>query len=621
MDDNMELISNPQTVIAEEDRWAEYDDQAWVAAANNIVAALVRTNGLLEQGIAAAEESWAAMDRFVEEQRTFQVLFLEGMWNGFHAEAAKEEVEGDRGAGVFGDMEVQRKNEKRMLPVDPRHVEQSPQREAEKLCCKKLFQSLSILIMSAPQNFFARMSSEELQVLLAAVRKVEEEKAAAVAERARRAEEARVAAEAERVRMAEEARRVVENRCKWCKATSWTCTWGLVRDALAKTKGKARAKAKACNQCVGLKASCRVGGGELQPAAPVKSWKRTREKATEAREGVNEDAGGPSWRRKVYGEEEAIAEVKDQEWVKAANNMVLAQAETNAQLGALAMAITHLVEQMELQQVEQKEERDEAQTEGKVLKEVLGKKAEIGVDLAEVPEAGNSSSSSDMEKLEGETESKAEKGPSEAELESQLEPEDSAEMERYRRRDKLKTGFASRCRVRNSIPELLAGQSNWLIGYWSAEFWSRDGVVGTEVAKNALASAWPGFFFGIVTYLFLRKPYKFLLMKILSWCFLPSKDGNNIEMLNMERRVPSDEFDMFLIFHEVPSSNFVMENMEILGQSGVDGEARWSSFLREDSPEGSRAEEERKQRWRRAGMGIRGGVVGAEEYRFSGEMG
>ncbi|KAG1726648.1 uncharacterized protein EDB91DRAFT_1086731 [Suillus paluster] len=113
MDDDVEVISNPQTVIAEEGRWTEYDDQAWVATANNIVAALARTNGLLERSIAVAEGSRAAMDRFMEEQRAFQALFLEAARNGFHVEAAEEpeetevEVEGGSGAGVSGgDMET-----------------------------------------------------------------------------------------------------------------------------------------------------------------------------------------------------------------------------------------------------------------------------------------------------------------------------------------------------------------------------------------------------------------------------------------------------------------------------------------------------------------------------------
>ncbi|KAG1720198.1 uncharacterized protein EDB91DRAFT_1257092 [Suillus paluster] len=91
MDDNVELISNPQTVITEEGGWTEYDDQAWVAAANDIVAALAQTNRLLERSIAVAEGSRAAMDRFVEEE----------------LDEVEEEVEGASGAGISGgDMET-----------------------------------------------------------------------------------------------------------------------------------------------------------------------------------------------------------------------------------------------------------------------------------------------------------------------------------------------------------------------------------------------------------------------------------------------------------------------------------------------------------------------------------
>jgi chromosome condensin MukBEF complex kleisin-like MukF subunit len=61
----------------------EYDDQAWVAAANNIVAELARTNLLLERSILAAEGSRAAADRmctgmetFLQQQREFQALLF-----------------------------------------------------------------------------------------------------------------------------------------------------------------------------------------------------------------------------------------------------------------------------------------------------------------------------------------------------------------------------------------------------------------------------------------------------------------------------------------------------------------------------------------------------------------
>jgi hypothetical protein len=61
----------------------EYDDQAWVAAANNIVAELARTNSLLEKGIEAAEGSRVAMEQmysglelFLQQQREFQALLF-----------------------------------------------------------------------------------------------------------------------------------------------------------------------------------------------------------------------------------------------------------------------------------------------------------------------------------------------------------------------------------------------------------------------------------------------------------------------------------------------------------------------------------------------------------------
>ncbi|KAG1726634.1 uncharacterized protein EDB91DRAFT_1254255 [Suillus paluster] len=315
--------------------------------------------------------------------------------------------------------------------------------------------------MSAPQHFdFAGMTTAKWQELMAAVRIAEEEKAAEAAERAKKVEEARVAVAAERAKLAEEARKAGEAQtlevsevaplavvCQRCEATGRTCTWALVQEALAKSKSEGRAKAKACDQCAGLKASCKVSGEEMQLAALARSRKWTRERATESREAVDEGAGRPSRQRRVYGEEELIMEVDDQEWVKATNHMVLVQAEMNMQLGALATAITRLAEQMELQWAEQKEERDGAWVEvweilhvtgvmlekgfsgwGRNLKEALGKKVEVGVGAVEVLEL-TSSSSSDTEKPEEETESEAEKGTDEEESESQPEPEPELEEE------------------------------------------------------------------------------------------------------------------------------------------------------------------------------------------------
>ncbi|KIK38539.1 hypothetical protein CY34DRAFT_108621 [Suillus luteus UH-Slu-Lm8-n1] len=67
----------------------EYDDQAWVAATNGIVAELARTNSLLERSILAAEGSRAAADRmcsglemFLQQQREFQALLFRELWMG-----------------------------------------------------------------------------------------------------------------------------------------------------------------------------------------------------------------------------------------------------------------------------------------------------------------------------------------------------------------------------------------------------------------------------------------------------------------------------------------------------------------------------------------------------------
>jgi hypothetical protein len=61
----------------------EYDHQTWVAAANNIVAELARTNSLLEKSIEAAEGSRAVSERmcsrlelFLQQQREFQALLF-----------------------------------------------------------------------------------------------------------------------------------------------------------------------------------------------------------------------------------------------------------------------------------------------------------------------------------------------------------------------------------------------------------------------------------------------------------------------------------------------------------------------------------------------------------------
>ncbi|KAG1718426.1 hypothetical protein EDD22DRAFT_963858 [Suillus occidentalis] len=51
-------------------------NSAWVAAVNDMVAEMARTNSLLERTVQAAEGSTAAIGRFMEEQRVFQAFFL-----------------------------------------------------------------------------------------------------------------------------------------------------------------------------------------------------------------------------------------------------------------------------------------------------------------------------------------------------------------------------------------------------------------------------------------------------------------------------------------------------------------------------------------------------------------
>ncbi|KIK38825.1 hypothetical protein CY34DRAFT_771364 [Suillus luteus UH-Slu-Lm8-n1] len=74
---------SPVLEVPEVSEVMEYDDQAWVAAANSIVAELARTNSLLERNILAAEGSRAAVDRmctgldlFLQQQREFQALLF-----------------------------------------------------------------------------------------------------------------------------------------------------------------------------------------------------------------------------------------------------------------------------------------------------------------------------------------------------------------------------------------------------------------------------------------------------------------------------------------------------------------------------------------------------------------
>ncbi|KAG1726448.1 uncharacterized protein EDB91DRAFT_1086794 [Suillus paluster] len=462
MDDDVEVISNPQTVIAEEGRWTEYNDQAWVATANNIVVALARTNGLLEQSIAVVEGSRVAMDRFSGGAEGFPSLIPGGGEERLSRGGWRKNQRKRRWrwrSEVFGDTEVWRSG----YEVDWLSTDRTPEVLDKFPGCRGNGRQM---LPGGTKACGTKSTARELKELMAAVRIVEERKAAEAAEQAKRAEEARIAAAVERARLAEEARKVAEVRrsgvseaappvvmCQQCEATGQACTWALVQEDQAKSKSRGRAKAKACDQCAGLKASCKVDGDDSQLAVPAKSWKRTWEWAAESGERMEEDVGRPSQRRRVYGEEESITEVDDQEWVKAANDMVLVQAEMNTKLGALATAITHLTKQLELQQVEQKEERNKVRAEIREIlhvtgialergflgrgkkQEVLGKRGEIGMGVAEVTELTTSSSGSDTEKPDEESESEAEKGLDGEETGAQPELEQSR-RKRWRWRPK-----------------------------------------------------------------------------------------------------------------------------------------------------------------------------------------
>jgi hypothetical protein len=124
----VEIVSNPGTVVGPEPAFLEYDDEAWVAAANSIVAELAQTNGLLERSIAAAEGSRDAADwmtaglaEFLEMQGRIFERFQQNVTNGFRmlaeqlSEAGGPEVEEESGSaeqsgsgagGSGGDMEM-----------------------------------------------------------------------------------------------------------------------------------------------------------------------------------------------------------------------------------------------------------------------------------------------------------------------------------------------------------------------------------------------------------------------------------------------------------------------------------------------------------------------------------
>ena len=74
-DDSIQIVPRP-TIISEEPVLQEFDDQAWVAAVNDMVAEMARMNSLLERNVQAVESSATATTLFMEEQRVFQAFFL-----------------------------------------------------------------------------------------------------------------------------------------------------------------------------------------------------------------------------------------------------------------------------------------------------------------------------------------------------------------------------------------------------------------------------------------------------------------------------------------------------------------------------------------------------------------
>jgi hypothetical protein len=74
-DNSVKIIVRP-SIISEEPGLQEYDNQAWVAAVNDMVVEMARTNSLLKRNVQVAEGSTAAIGRFMGEQRIFHAFFL-----------------------------------------------------------------------------------------------------------------------------------------------------------------------------------------------------------------------------------------------------------------------------------------------------------------------------------------------------------------------------------------------------------------------------------------------------------------------------------------------------------------------------------------------------------------
>ncbi|KAG1848225.1 hypothetical protein F4604DRAFT_1935437 [Suillus subluteus] len=111
LDDDIEEIPNPETVIADE--WVDYNDLGWAVAASNIVGELTWMSELREKSFhaaesssAAIEKSSAAMERFLTEQMTFQALLLEGLKSGFQGTVDENSKETNDIAPSAGDVEM-----------------------------------------------------------------------------------------------------------------------------------------------------------------------------------------------------------------------------------------------------------------------------------------------------------------------------------------------------------------------------------------------------------------------------------------------------------------------------------------------------------------------------------
>jgi hypothetical protein len=112
-DNSVEIVPSP-SIISEELGFQDYDDQARVAAANDMIAELAWTNTLLEQSVQVAESSTAAIGRFMDEQRVFQALFLTEMRRIFPVEKevekgrhTEEGTEEDEEEGSGGDEQME----------------------------------------------------------------------------------------------------------------------------------------------------------------------------------------------------------------------------------------------------------------------------------------------------------------------------------------------------------------------------------------------------------------------------------------------------------------------------------------------------------------------------------